>query len=458
MRNGKRARTAKVVCAAAAVLMMLAGQSVGQVPGGGPGGLPKGVPPSEIIPKKKKSEQPRKVTDPTEPGDIAPGEAWGPKVLMKGNEAHWLATTNLLLQAVERIDAQGMPVGPSLKFDTAVVVFPVLERTAASRFIPANFKSKLTVQGREEDVTPEYIKGYQSGARLAKWEARQKDATEVRLRIEIGMACAATRMDEKLAMQIPWPKDGKWPETAASTFKPMMFVDYVVTSAEKAESDKFFAEKVKEWTEGADLKTIPPVRLAKMIVGRCIESVRNQGEGLRYNRTQTFQGFDLRGAMATLKEGLGSPHDLATVTVAGLRAGGIPARLVIGLDNTQAGRARAKPDKPVLHTWVEFCLVDPGNGKEIWIPVDPVKLRGVSSRAPGLDRDWRYFGSHESLADLIPLAFQFHPPTTVVAHGSPCLWGWSTTPQTLTAVQTMNFQVTSRPRRAGDDPKDDGTK
>jgi hypothetical protein len=100
---------------------------------------------------------------------------------------------------------------------------------------------------------------------------------------------------------------------------------------------------------------------------------------------------------------------------------------------------------------VEFALVDPQTSREIWIPVDVARMRKGSSRPPSLDRPWKYFGEHDELDGIIPFAFQFHPPTTVVAHGSPAFWGWMVTPKPPDKlVQVVRFDAITTPKTAED--------
>jgi hypothetical protein len=414
-----------------------------------PGSIPGGLRP-DLLPKRKSNPPPQK-TDPTDPAAIPAGEAWAEKVLAKGRDQEWLATVEVALGTVNDQDANGLPTTRPLKFDTAVIIFPIIESTGSSRTFPDNFKSRVSFDGSEVDGQPTFITGYPSGARFARWEARQKDANGMRLRVEMGIGAASTRLDETLAMQIPWPT-GAWPEVAASTFKPQMFIDYVVNEQEKTASSIEFAKQVKAWMKDEDPKKLPPVRVAKMLLGSVVESIQPSGDGLSFNRTGAFRGFNLKGALQTLKDGKGSEHDMACVLVAAYRAAGLPARIVIGLDVGNEGLRRNSNSSGQrrLYSIVEFCLIDPGTKKEIWIPVDPVRLRKTSSRPPGIDREWRFFGTHSELSTFIPLSYHYHPPTTVVAHGSPCLWGWITTPNILAADQTVKFNVSTRPRRSSD--------
>ena len=148
---------------------------------------------------------------------------------------------------------------------------------------------------------------------------------------------------------------------------------------------------------------------------------------------------------------------MACVLCAAYRNAGLPARTVIGLDVTESKgqdailAGKGKNDR--LRSWVEFCLFDESTGKELWVPADPARQRASSNRPPAFDRPWKYFGNNDDLDDVLPLAFQYHPPTTVIAHGSPCLWGWLTTPELQVAEQSMRWLTATTPVRPEDDTK-----
>ena len=78
------------------------------------------------------------------------------------------------------------------------------------------------------------------------------------------------------------------------------------------------------------------------------------------------------------------------------------------------------------------------------------KSRSQSSRVKPLDQPWKYFGTHDQLDDICPFAFQYHPPTTVMAHGSFAFWGWLTLPEVQVAEQFIRFQANMTARRGGE--------
>jgi hypothetical protein len=215
-------------------------------------------------------------------------------------------------------------------------------------------------------------------------------------------------------------------------------------------------ELVKRWTSGKDPKTIKPLPLAKYLAGEVLGWVQPSGNGLGYNRIGQLEGIDLQGAPLTAERRRGSEFDMVCLLAAVYREAGLPARTVIGYDigETKDEDRRnflEKKGSEDIRTWLEFALLDEGTGQLHWIPVDVVRLRKAGSRPPPLEKEWRYFGTHDELDGMIPFAFHFHPPTTVRAYGSPGFWGWLVTPKPPeTAVQALSFSAWSTPKRGSD--------
>jgi hypothetical protein len=90
--------------------------------------------------------------------------------------------------------------------------------------------------------------------------------------------------------------------------------------------------------------------------------------------------------------------------------------------------------------------------------VDVVRQRKSGSKAPPLDRPWKYFGNNDDTDSIIPIAFHYHPPTTVVAHGSPCFWGWITFPEMQYGAEQMVRFVTITAPKTAPAPSDGGSK
>lgn len=324
----------------------------------------------------------------------------------------------------------------SLRFKTAAIVFPILPGCSSCDIHAEDVVGVMSFDDRPEDTVPTLNGGYHSGTRLGRWELRDKEGREASLALDIPMTTWRTQFDEAAAFEVPWPK-GDLTSVAASTFNPQLFID---------RDKEPLASIVNVWCEGNDPMKLPPAKLAKFLAGKVLDAVQPSGTGQATARNGQFAGVDLKGANQTLIEGRGSEHDIACLLAAVYRNAGLPARTVIGYDITLSKGSRATPydiakshGGPNLRSWVEFCLLDEATSKEIWIPVDIVRMRKSSSRAPALDKHWKFFGENDELDTVLPFAFQFHPPTTVVAHGAVAFWGWLTQPETQAATQWLTF-------------------
>lgn len=336
-----------------------------------------------------------------------------------------------------------------LKFETAAVVFPVPYGSASHVTDTDGVKGVLYFDDKPVDRDIDYADNYAAGTRLARWEMTNREGRELDLRLEIPMTCWETQFDESLAERAIWPAGGVWPGEAASTFGPQLGVEYQAPALVAA---------INNWTNGKDPKTIKPVMLAKFLASKVMEVTQVSGYGYVNARNGELEGFELQGAGRTLELGRGSEHDIACVLCAVYRAAGLPARTVIGYDITETkgqdvGYLEGKTGAAKIRSWVEFYLFDESANKGIWVPVDITRQRKSSSKAPPIDKPWKYFGSNDELDDVMPVAFQYHPPTTVVAHGSPAFWGWLTTPRIQTGPsQYIQFQSMSTPNRGKPKP------
>jgi hypothetical protein len=413
---------------------------------------------------KDKKQQQQQQNQQSQPGSNKPGSKAPPppqpiadKVLQRLAPKDWTVKVNVLVQAgnvIREVDRALVVETRPLQFSSVAIVWPVLEHSAAHSLQSgegggATFKGEFFFNDALVDETPTIADGYQSGAKLARWEGRGLTGKDANLKLEINMNCYETRYDDKLAETIPWPEF--WPPVPNSTFKPQMFVDFVGDKPHP-EDTATIADFIKKATAGKDPKSIPPAQLAKYLAGQLLEAIQPSGDGLIYNSALeglagTIKGFDLRGAAQTLRDREGSEHDIACTTAAVFKAAGLPARTVIGWDmfDQKGGERLRRGASKGFRSWVEFCLLDPVSRQEIWIPVDVYRMRKAGSRAKPLDQPWKYFGTNDELAYAIPLAFQYHPPTTVM-NLSPCLWGWLTNPETAPYYNHTMFTVFRAPR------------
>ncbi len=386
------------------------------------------------------------------------GQPPGPKsflegVIKRGRSHDWIFKPTVHVQAYQE-DVNAAPhdrplVIGNFSFSTAAVVFPVIKGTASSETDTEGLKSELTFDDAVVDAKPEFNDGYQSGVRLGRWEMRDKTGRETELKLEIPMTCWETIFDEKAAAKAVWPAGGAWPRMAQATFTPQAKID--VDDPGQPSNSQALKDLVAAWTNGKDPKSVSPLMLAKSFAGRVVEKFQPSGNGEDYDRQGSFIGMLLQGPAETIRRGTGSPHDIASVLVGAYRAAGLPARLVIGYDVTDNKGDDSTPFTKKrggveLRSWVEFCLYDETNQTEAWIPVDPVRMRKRSSKIPPFDQPWKYFGDHDELDSVMPFAFQFIPPTTVISYGY-AFWGWFTTPTTQIGEHWLRFQSQTAPRR-----------
>lgn len=430
-----------------ATLMMAAGLSVG-VLGVSPRrlaaqpqrGLP-GQAPANPAPSGQPAGTPSATpgSNPAQPAQVLPSFLDG--VLVPGRDKERTLRVQLFVQAYaedtnRRSPQDNRPLDiRTFDVKTGAVVFPAITGTAISTTDTESITGELQFNDRTVDTTPEFNDGYPSGTRLGRWLIKDKSGRQFSLKVEIPLKGFRVKYDERKAMQATWP--AKWGKVGQSTFSdPQSLGNRSLVEWR----DASITQLVQSWTDGKDPKSIPPAQLAKFFASKCLELFQEEGRGENFLRHGGFEGLELQGAARTIARGRGSQHDIACAVCAVYRAAGLPARTVIGWDVSQKrGNTKSPFEKSrgsgELRSWVEFCLYDEKTDREFWIPVDVASQRAKSSRPPRLEADWPYFGNNEDGDLLLPFAFQYHPPTTVIAYGSPCFWGWISTPTTQRAAE-----------------------
>ncbi|MBX3357671.1 MAG: transglutaminase domain-containing protein [Phycisphaeraceae bacterium] len=372
------------------------------------------------------------------------------RVLTRGRDHNWTFKFSVTVRGDQVIPVPGqgtLPIIHHLQFSSAAVVFPIIPHCASCETDEANISSWLTFDGGDAGAKSRIKDGYACGVKLGVWDLQEKNGNSMDLRLEIPMTCWETVLDERAASRLPW-WDQPWPESVASALKP----DAVVTSTAPEVVDL-----VNRWTEGKDPKTVPPVVLAKFLMGKVLEHAQPSGKGLRFSDVGGFVGVELQTVATTAGRKLGSLHDINNLYCAVLRAAGLPARTVIGYDVTDTKGedsgflSTKKTSATMLRPWVEFCVGwNEDKKKGWWIPADINRLKQSGSRPPALDRTWKGFGTCDEFDDVMPIAFHYHPPTSVVAHGYPAFWGWYTTPQLQVANQIIRLGSQTTPKTASD--------
>ncbi len=295
---------------------------------------------------------------------------------------------------------------------------------------------------------------YHSGTHLIKMAlgepGKPSTISELKFEVEVPMTCWDTDMEEELAAKVGWPKNG-WPLIAATTFEAQLFVDAgprVQNGPVEKYDVKVFDDLLTKWLNGGEPTKMPPVRLAKFILSNLLPPFKIEGFGTNLRQETTsgavhLQGLRINGAERAARQMQGTEWDLVCVTAALFRHAGIPTRTVIGYDIREqeqkvTGATGALDTLP--RAWVEIYLYDEVKNVANWIPVDPVRMRKASNRTPRLEDRWQWFGWHDEMRSMLPLGFQFHPPTSVRAYGSAALWGWLVTPvEPIEAGQSLTF-------------------
>jgi hypothetical protein len=357
-----------------------------------------------------------------------------------------------------------MPVIRPMKFNTLQFVFPVVPSTASSDLFFDEIRGKLTVNDVEADDKPEMLQGYPGPVVLTRWDAgapdRESECRVVQLDMSVGMRIYNTKYDEAAAMMVGWPRE--WPEEVARLLQPQLFVELGVDAAGqiRAYDDRVLSETLSRWLseEGLkDAKSASPARVAKLIAGKVWQTVQISGDGLRMVRSGELSGMVINPPSKTLEERRGTEQDVTALMAALYRKAGIPTRTVIGFDAGTGDAKFLQKDRKHnrLRSWVEFALYDEMNNTINWVPVDVARMRKTTNRPPPGNRQWPFFGSHDELNGVTPLAFHFHPPTDVVAYGYPGFWGWFVTPAPAqNAEQALRFVVTQMSKRGGELPRD----
>ncbi|TVQ60264.1 MAG: transglutaminase domain-containing protein [Phycisphaerales bacterium] len=370
-----------------------------------------------------------------------PALAADPPVLSFREERRWTLNFEVDVRHPSQrvyVDAEGFTryTGVNnIRLNNAFVFAPVLESTGAHETHPDAMESELRNDRGVIDRSPTLLDGTPWLGRYARWQLGETETNFVRVTLRLPMTCRETVLDERRAVNIAWPA-GDWPAELAECLRPQQFID--------SDSPEVRA-LVDKWLDGNNPRNAAPMLVAKLITARTLEHFQPTGNGYETNSRGRIEGFTLNGASAAAKDQRGSTFDMVCLLVAAWRAAGIPARPVIGYDKRDSDREGF----PVYRAWAEFALHDESDGRTEWIPVDIVRQRAFSSRAPRLDRAWDYFGNHEHLDYMLPIAFHFHPPVGVVAHGSPGLWGWMPSPRIPLVEQELRVFAFETPQRGG---------
>lgn len=282
------------------------------------------------------------------------------------------------------------------------------------------------------------------------------------------IVCADTVFNDDLARQLPWPQ--QWTPEAAAYLTPVV---ESVGAPVNDDAQETIETLLKYWIgEDASPSDASQLDVVKYLTGKVIEHFTIRGQATEYARGSTnrggtssspsrvdrpsfvvsgntWGGFIARPADVIAKAPQGSRNDLATLLTSVLRSAGIPARTVICINKLE--------EDPLLNTvsLVEFAMHDPERDLTFWVPIDVNRVRLTGGRSSQFRRKWLYFGSHDELSHMIPIAYFFHPPASYRAFDLPMLYGIRSTsdsPRDLPGymIQSLLIEPIVTPIRGGE--------
>lgn len=403
---------------------------------------------------------------------VAPGQGAGgparvpapPPVLTRLATGHrdWTLVMQLRLSGSQPLTEPGTVNNiPTLKVrvDEATILFPMPLASSSHGMWDDRLVGRLMIAGRTVVDRPRLRDGYQAFERLAVWDVRNVEANDIVIQMEVSMTCYETRIDEARAVRMPWPQE--WSPELAACLRPQLLIE-----SDAPQVKDLLAKWMTQAPGGSDPRKNPPYTLAKYLAGRVVSHYQPASgtrattargrSGLNYSGV-TVGGLNVEGAALAAANGRGPVLDSSNLLVAIYRAAGIPARLVVGYDlrAQEEKRLRGRPSDVQdnqTRAWVEFFLAGEGGVGGCWIPVDIQRQREFSSRPPNLNQRWQFFGHHEDLDVMCPMAFHWLPPTPSVNQGPVALWSWIPLPEGVVVQPDLRIEGRAAARR-GDDPK-----
>lgn len=312
----------------------------------------------------------------------------------------------------------------------APFVLPIVVRGPWSRSEPGSLTGRIFVDGVEQ-------RGAAQAARLDHDKAfgmayavlPLAAARAQTIKFEIGYRTQSwsSVLDDARAAQATWPRE--WPPECAEALQPQLYVE---------SDDPRFRQFVDKVSEGK-LRSVPPHLAAKDLIRAVIGALRITGNGLSRVEAGMMQGIQLKGAAAAMADGTGTPHDLVASCVAVLRAAGIPARVVVGIDRNEVEALSSG-----FVSWGEYYLPDSG-----WVPFDPNQMRGSAIARRNVRDPWPWLGTIKDLNQRLILSYAFQPPGGLICHGYPAVYGWDPRPAGAPSSTRQYVNVNSNSRGSG---------
>lgn len=350
----------------------------------------------------------------------------------------------------------------TMTFNSVSVYFPIPEKTAGHEFQARTFDAKILTDDVEAfHNTSDNMMGFVSGregSRFAQWLLPNGVFSRFNLTVKIPQVCSSLVMDDALADSIPWPIAGRgWSGDAKSALEPLYLVDFVQDRKEIQETQAKIDKLLKKWLNARDPKALTPVQLAREVTGQVMSEFRTINDSVISGEGGYIAGFRFQSAGTTIDEGRGTEAQLAQLLTAILRRLDIPARTVFGLEleDRRKDELGGRNSRTKQRAWIEFAVMDAATGAAVWIPVDMKRQRDSSSRPPASGRGWRFFGNHEDMEYMLPIAFHMHPPIDAGVRGLPAFWGWNAPGGVPQVFHGLRFDVSSQNsrQREENDPK-----
>jgi len=265
---------------------------------------------------------------------------------------------------------------------------------------PSALKTSVRINGSPVDITPT-VRGkqgdevYNVGIRIPA-----ANINTLSFRAEWPVIAFNSTVDEARAATITWPRE--WPPEVQPYLAPGPYI--------QSESPRYtsFVQRVSE----GKLRTVPLYYAAKDLVRAAILEHRNvQPNFVFAENGGAIRGFDLLPHRGIRDRYLGgrpsntpTAPDLVCDCIAVLRAAGIPARPVIGVQSGNALQPALVTSRVRLVAWGEFYLPSAG-----WVPFDPNLMRGTSMRTMNVRKEWSFFGTLKHLNRRAAIAYEFAP-------------------------------------------------
>lgn len=274
--------------------------------------------------------------------------------------------------------------------------------------------------------TQKFVEG--TYAEYTHWESGDilGSYRQLHLKHDSHIVCADTVFNDNLARRLPWPD--AWDPEIGAYLTPVV---ETVGAPVAPDADETIRTLLEFWIgQDTEARDGPQLDVVKFLTGKVIEYFTIRGQATEFPERTTaggrpsfavssnnWGGFIVRPADVIARDPQGSRHDLAVLLTAVLRSAGVPARTVICIDQ--------RIEDPLLNTvsLVEFAMHDPERDLTFWVPIDVDRVRVTGGRSSQYQRKWLYFGSHDELSHMIPIAYFFHPPARYRAYDLPLLYG-----------------------------------